>query len=148
MKNTLLIVFGVIVISCAVFFGLHSQYSQSLGAIQAINNYDTTNAGFTHATSTVNTTSTQVFSSIGRVSYITNNTTSTLTCALDAIGTIAASSTVASGRGVLIGPNTGTLIPSVVAFGECRTVGIPCYPHKGAVDCLANVAVTITTSVQ
>ena len=112
------------------------------------NQYDTTSAGFTQATKTINVAATQVFASVEIVSEIINNTTSTFTCALEASNTTAASSSVVSGRGVLIGTNAGTVIPSVVAFGNCDNLGKACYRHKGAVNCVANVTATITTNVQ
>lgn len=136
-------VLGLIVVSLIQ----RSRQGDVLGTIASIANYDTTTSGFTHATTTVNTTSTQIFATISRVDYIINNTTSTITCSLDPSNTTAASSSVASGRGVIIGSNAGTVISSEAAFGECRT-SYNCYPHKGAVNCLANVAATITTSVQ
>lgn len=142
MKTTIIIL-GIVIV---ILFGALIAKNQNLGAV-AMNNYDTTSSGFTQATTTINTTSTQIFASIPRLSYITNNTTSTITCSLDASNTTAASSSVTAGRGVLIGSNAGTLIPSVVSFGECRS-NVNCYPHRGAVNCLANTAAVITTSAQ
>lgn len=121
----------------------------NLQGIQAQNQYDTTTGGFTASTSTVNTTSTQVFSSINRIAYITNTTGSQITCSLDPAGMTAVSSTVTSGRGVIIGPAylTTSSFPNVAAFGECHGQAY-CFPHKGAVNCLAGAAITIDKLVQ
>lgn len=109
-----------------------------------VTNYlDTSASNITHATSTVNTTSTQVFSGITKIGQIINDTTGKLTCSMDATGTTAASSTVASGSGIIISPAASTT-PSSVMFGECYPGSVNCYAHKGAVNCLATAAVTIT----
>jgi len=150
-KTTLLIFVGVGIIVGLLVGGLTKEKSTvTLGGVVAINNYDTTSAGFTVATSTVNTTSTQVFSSINRVAWIQNITAGTLWCSLDGVGTTAASSTLISGRGLLIAPTSTTLyglFPSVVSFGECRGQ-YNCYPHKGAVNCLGSAASVVLTITQ
>ena len=146
----LIISFAAIVVG--IFLGLvllvPREKTDVLSGYIPQNQYDTTSAGFTQATTTVNTTATQIFASVAVVSEIINNTTATLSCALEASNTTVASSSVASGRGVIVGPNTGTLIPSVTAFGNCDNLGKSCYRHKGAVNCLADVVKTITTNVQ
>jgi len=146
-KTTLLIFVGVGIIVGLLVGGLTKE---KFGGVVAINNYDTTSAGFTVATSTVNTTSTQVFSSINRVAWIQNITASTLWCSLDGVGTTADASTLISGRGLLIAPTSTTLyglFPSVVSFGECRGQ-YNCYPHKGAVNCLGSATSVVLTITQ
>ena len=113
--------------------------------LAGVTNYlDTSSSDVTHATSTVNTTSTQVFASITKIGQITNDTTGKLTCSMDATGTTAASSTVSSGRGIIISPAASTT-PNMAMFGECYPGSENCYAHKGAVNCLSTGAVTITT---
>lgn len=108
----------------------------------------TTASGFVAATTTVNTTSTQIFASINQIDFITNSSTATLTCSLDARGTTAASSSVTAGRGVIIGPTTNSSLPPRAAFGQCASGDQNCYPHTGAVNCVASASTTITTLVQ
>lgn len=108
----------------------------------------TTSGGFTAATTTINTTSTQVFASINQLVFITNSSTATLTCSLDGRGTTAVSSTVTAGRGVIIGPSSGSNIPAQASFGNCSQGDRNCYPHTGAVNCLASATTSITTLVQ
>ena len=145
-----LVLIGVAVVA-GLFFGVGFRTTNSLGGGNSVNLYDTTSAGFTVSTSTVNTTSTQMFALVNKVSYLTNNTTSTFTCSLDARNSTAASSTVTAGRGVLIGSASSSMngtLPGVVAFGNCDNLGVACFRHTGAVNCSANAAATIDKIVQ
>ena len=124
-----------------------SQLSEPFDATRlagVLNNLDTSSNNITHSTSTVNTTSTQVFSSITKIGQIINDTNSTLTCSMDATGTTAVNSTVAAGRGVLIYASSSPAQSNTAMFGECYPGTRNCYAHKGAVNCLATAAVTIT----
>lgn len=143
-------VFGAaigLVLVIALFVAIPAVNRDALHGVPAVLPYDTTSAGFTSTTSTVNTTSTQVFASIARYAEMINDTTAKLTCSLDPANTTAASSTVAAGRGVIIVPAASSTSDSKVRFGECRGES-NCYPHKGAVNCLGTSAVTITKNVQ
>lgn len=114
--------------------------------LAGVTNYlDTSASSITHSTSTVNTTSTQVFSGITKIGEIINDTNSQLTCSMDATGTTAASSTVTSGRGIIIYASSSPAQANSAMFGECYPGSENCYAHKGAVNCLAGAAVTITT---
>lgn len=113
-----------------------------------VNALDTSSSNISHATTTINTTSTQVWASITKMGEIINDTTGKLTCSMDATNTTAASSSVVAGRGIIIVPAASSTsnLPNVVRFGECSGTGnVPCYPHKGAVNCLSNVQATTTT---
>lgn len=137
--NKIILTITIVILVLVGYLAINK--TNPLGASLALNAYDTTSGGFTIATSTVNTTSTQVFASIARLNYIINNTTALFTCSLDAVGITAVSSTVTAGRGVLIYPS------STIAFGECRSQQ-NCFPHKGTVNCLGSAAGTIDTLVQ
>lgn len=125
---------------------------------------EATNVGLTTATTTINTTSTQVASAISGVSgflTIENNTTSTLTCIADAAGTTAASSTATTSLGFIIGPSFATStgqtssstvvksqgFPSEITFGQCWEGSYRCIPHTGAVNCIADAKVTNVTKI-
>ena len=141
---------------CAVFLGFIAfkgtvsapvllQGNPSIGTVY------TTSGGFTESTTTINTTSTQVFSSVNQISYIQNYGTSTIWCSLDSKTTTAASSSVATGIGVVIGSISSTIngsYPSVAAFGQCVAGTYNCFPHAGTVNCLANVATVVSKLVQ
>lgn len=119
----------------------------SVGPLGAVTNYlDTSSSAITHSTSTINTTSTQVFSSITKIGQIINRTGNELTCSMDATGTTAASSTVATNRGIILGAyGTATsTAPYSAMFGECYPGSVNCYAHKGAVNCLASATSSIT----
>lgn len=138
------------VLGLVIFAG--SQLVPSLhiyGSTSATNIINTTSKGFVASTSTVNTTSTQLFSNVdNNISYLINNTTSTLTCSLDGRSVTAASSSLVSGRGLIVGPTTGTVIPAEVAFGQCVPGTPNCYPTTGSVNCLANVAASVDKLIQ
>ena len=148
MKTTSLIIALALGLVVGILVGINLNFNPTLGGVQSY--YDTTASGFTHTTSTINTTSTQVFASVVKLSGIQNTTANQLTCSLDATGTTAASSTVASGRGIIIGPAylTTSTLSNVAAFGECGNGEANCYRHKGAVNCLAGAASIVTKWVQ
>ena len=145
------LVFGILVIGLLTFVAFNSKGGVINFGGYTVNSYDTTSAGFTVSTSSVAVTvasSTQLFASVDKVSYVINNTTSTITCALEARNATMASSSVVAGRGVLIGSNAGTQIPSMVAFGNCDNVGVSCFRHTGSVNCIADVATVVDKLVQ
>lgn len=105
---------------------------------------DTSNTGLTTATTTINTTSTQLLASVVNRATINNLSTSTITCKPDDQGTTAASSTVVANAGYIIGPQgTAGHSPNIV-FGNCVAGMQNCYPFKGTLNCVANVAATVT----
>lgn len=126
------------------FFG---RTSDSILSANGQFSYDTTSKGFTSATTTINTTSTRVFATVNKVAYIYNNTAATITCSLDPSNTTAASSSVASGRGVMLAPAGSSTIPKI-GVGQCYAGNDNCYLHTGAVNCLATSQVTVATVTQ
>lgn len=154
MKNiSLLILAGAIIILSGVIYGKEfapsqitvNQPPQEQPQLGAVTNYlETSASAITHTTSTVNTTSTQVFSSITKIAQIINDSAGKITCSMDATGTTAPSSTVAAGRGIVIPPLASSTKGAVVTFGECYPGSEDCYTHKGAVNCLSTSAATIT----
>jgi hypothetical protein len=142
-KKELLIGAGVIAV--AVYFGLMAYGFSQKTPLGAVSNYfDTSASSISHATTTINTTSTQLFSSTTKWSQMINDTNAVITCSLDKTGTTAASSTVASGRGLLVYTSSSAARPNSIMFGECYPGSLNCYPHKGAVNCLASAAVIVT----
>lgn len=141
-KKNIIIYSALAILALLVIFGTQDgiRLGGSAGYI------DTSSSNVTHATTTINTTSTQVFSSITKIAQITNTTANQITCSLDTTGTTAASSTVASGRGIIIGPAylTTSTLPNIAMFGECYPGSENCYAHKGAVNCLAGAASLVT----
>ncbi len=149
--KTYLLIFGSLVAAIALFgigYYAHAPESTFRGGVYSNFAYDTTWGGFTQSTTTVNTTSTQLASSIQKLLVLVNNTTSTITCSLDARGTTAPSSTVTAGRGLILGPNNQQWPPSQAFIGQCQPGMQPCYPHQGAVNCVANVSSTVDKLVQ
>lgn len=112
----------------------------------AVTNYlDTSSSDITHATTTINASSTQVFSSITKIGQVINyDTVARLTCSMDATGTTAASSTVATNKGIIIAPAASTT-PSSAMFGECYPGSMNCYTHKGAVNCMASATTSLVS---
>lgn len=90
-------------------------------------------AGMTQASTTVNTTSTQVLPNTWQTwARITNPGTSTISCYAD--GQTAASSTVNANAGVLVQSN---LLPgNSLTFGVTVNADVP---YVGSVNCVANV---------
>jgi len=102
----------------------------------AVSNYlDTSASQITHTTSTITVTSTNIWSGITKFGEIKNVSAVTVHCSLDARGTTPASSTVRIDRGIVIEPASSTW--NYAQFGECYPGSQHCYPHKGAVNCLA-----------
>jgi hypothetical protein len=116
----------------------------------SLNSYDTTSAAFTHATTSINTTSTQIFATVPKFAQIINTTANQITCSLDNANATAASSSVTSGRGVIIPPayQTTSTGLGIASFGECYAGAPNCYRHKGSVNCLAATTTVVTTSKQ
>lgn len=141
------ITFGIAVI---VLLGLvaFKNVPQILGGSGYTGNFDTYASDFTTATSTVNTTSTQVIASTTVLTTLVNYTSSTLTCKPDNKVTTAASSTVVAGAGYVIGAHQATTTNSgfysFASFGECQAGMSNCYPFKGTLNCVADVAAVIT----
>lgn len=150
MKNASLIILGFCLLAGAVILSKPQTvvYQKEAPTLAGVNNsLDTSASSITHTTSTINTTSTQVFSSLTKMGEIINDSAGKLTCSMDATGTTAPSSTVAAGRGIIIVPAASSTsnLPNVVRFGECFGEGnVVCYPHKGAVNCLSTATATIT----
>jgi hypothetical protein len=135
----------IIAVSCLGFV----LWDKPVQNLEGYNTYDTYQTGVTHATTSIGVyTPVQVFSSISKWGYMSNNTVNTITCALDDLGTTVASSTVSDGIGIIIGANAtstiNSMIPSVAQFGECPTGAYNCYPFKGTVNCIADATSTIT----
>lgn len=106
-------------------------------------NLDTYSAGFTVATSTVNTTSTQVVASTNILTTLINRSASNFTCKPDDRGTAAASSSVVADFGYVL-PATSTSNPvSYLSFGECQPGMSNCFPFKGTLNCVGDTAGTI-----
>lgn len=144
-KSTIIAVLAIAVVCLGIFVAA-LQSGPRINVSGVINYLDVSSANITHSTTTVNTTSTQVFSSISKMGQIVNATANQITCSLDATGTTAASSTIAAGRGIILAPaylSTSTGVSSAM-FGECYPGSINCYPHKGAVNCLAEAASVVT----
>lgn len=136
----------VVIVGCLFFFDPKTNDSQNLG-LNSQFMYDTTSKGFTATTSTINTTATQLFSSVGKVNYIfIPSSTAVITCSLDPANTTAASSSVASGRGVLV-MGSATAVTRL-GFGQCFSGNNECYLHTGAVNCLSSASVTISKVIQ
>jgi hypothetical protein len=145
-QNILLLgVVGIIVLLCILIFVVSPAPSDApAGAVN--NNIDTWASGTTNTTTTINTTSTTVLASTTKWARITNPTTSTISCYLDAPSVTAASSTVQANSGLVIGSHQATStasIPSVVEFGECGPGSYNCIRFKGRINCLASSAGTI-----
>lgn len=139
MNHIKIITSGVCLLLLAVILLITTKIGNNDGVLGGVVNYlDTSSSGFTSASTTINTTSTQVFASISKRAWIINNTTSTLTCFLDSTNKNAASSSVSSGIGVIIGGTAATSLPGIASFGECSPGMLNCYPHKGAVNCLGS----------
>src|SRR3990167_7956861 len=111
-------------------------------------NVDVVSSGVTNSTSSINTTSTQLAALITRWLTIINPTMATLTCSMDDAGTLVGSSSVATNKGVVVGPinatTTNATIPSQVSFGECNPGMYNCFPFKGAVNCVASAVATVS----
>lgn len=133
--NKILIGIGIILLG--ILGVLIVRNNNVVGQFGGVSNYlDTSSSNITHATTTINTTSTQVFSSITKIGQLINNSTNTITCSMDATGITAASSTVAANRGIIVPNQASSTIYSAVMFGECYPGAVNCYAHKGAVNCL------------
>jgi len=146
-KATILVM-GVIGILVILGLGAsRTAVSPNLGGnvISAINTWQ---SGTTNATTTINTTSTQVIASTTKWARITNPTTATITCSLDDRGTTAASSTVATSKGIIIGPQqanaSSTGIPALLDVGECSVGDFNCIPFKGTLNCVASAAAVVS----
>lgn len=140
MKKNYLIFLSVIVV---LFVGAYLTKDATLGGVS--NYLDTSSSGFTTATSSVGVYSaTNLFTSVTKGKIVQNIGDGTLYCKLDATGTIAASSTVASAYGLVIGANnTTSTVPSIAQFGECYPGALNCFPHKGSVNCITNATSTV-----
>ena len=149
MNKATQLVFGIIMVALLAFMAF-KDFPVNLGGGYT-GNFDTYSTGFTVATSTVNTTSTQAIASTTILTTLVNYTVSTFTCKPDDKGTTAASSTVAAGAGYVIGAHqastTSSGFPSYASFGECQAGMSNCYPFKGTLNCVADVAATITKIV-
>lgn len=146
-SNLLAVLAGaIVVIGCFFFFGgTKTDSSQNL-SVNSQFSYDTTSKGFTNSTTTINTTSTNLWASVNKVNYMFYNGTSTITCSADAVSTTAASSSLASGRGIMWG-NVTTGIAKV-GFGQCFPGNEQCYLHMGALNCLANIQTVVSVVKQ
>ena len=139
------IIGGLVILAVVLFF---SSSKPSFQGVTQSNVY-TTSAGFAAKSTLINTTSTQVFASVNQLDYIVNNSAIKVTCSLDARNTTAASSSVAAGVGIqLVNTSTNPALPSSASFGACIPGIANCYPHTGAVNCLAAATTTVTTLVQ
>lgn len=152
MKSKLLDYILGTAILCLALFSFFRAYSPASLSFQGASTQPTFGAtGTTIATSTVNTTSTQVIAA-GWTNYarIQNPGTSTVSCTLDNL--TAASSTAAANKGVIIGPGgilqnavasstVSPTVPSSACFGPYPG----CIPYVGALNCVANVATPVTT---
>lgn len=143
-----MIVLAVVAVVAGLFFGFgFKTFNSPINQLSGYTgNFDTYAAGFTVSTSTVNTTSTQIVASSTILTTLVNNSTSTFTCKPDDRGTTAASSTVATGLGYTVGPqgSTGPNIPSEISFGACQPGMYNCFPFTGTLNCVADVAATVT----
>lgn len=145
MNKILLGLFCVVLVGivCLTVYQVEKLNTGSFGAVGSDGGYvRDTITGATFASTTINTTSTQVFSAITRFGTIINNTSTEIYCLVDAPGTTAVSSTVTSTLGFVIprALTTTTTIPTQITFGECWPGAYNCVPLKGAVNCLALTA--------
>lgn len=116
--------------------------------LQGYVTYNTWANGTTNSTTTINTTSTQVFASVSKWAAIVNPTTAEITCSLDDLGTTAASSTVGTHKGYVIGPHdsaSSTNLPAILQFGECGPGSYNCIPFNGTVNCVASSQAVVST---
>lgn len=115
-------------------------------SVGGVTNYlETSSNTLAMATTSISTAATQVFASLTKFGQITNNSTNTITCAMDATNTTAVSSSVVANRGIIIVPLASSTLYSTASFGECYPGSVNCYAHKGAVNCVISATSTITT---
>lgn len=145
MNTKHIIIIGVLLVG-AFLLGSQNKSIVNLGGDPYTNTFNT---GITSATTTINTTSTQVFSSISNGGFVTlvNSSTASITCSMDDQGTTAVSSSVAASKGVIIGagtqPASTTAIKAQATFGYCWSGAENCFPFTGTLNCLATAIVTI-----
>lgn len=136
-----LVIAALLLIAALQAFGIYHGQRVGLGVAQT-DYVDVYGSGVTNATTTINTTSTQIFASVTKLATLVNNTTSTFSCFMDAANSLVASSSVVAGAGITLSPgatgvaNSSTL-PSQATFGRCNVGSYNCYPFVGALDCVA-----------
>ena len=138
----------IVLLAVLVFDSSHTATAPAQYGVVNTGNYDTVSQGYVYGTSSIGVAKTQLFlfgtASTTKLATVFNNTTSTLTCAPDDRGTTAASSSVASGNAIVIGPNNGTVLPAQASFGQCQSGMLNCFPAYGSVDCVANATATVS----
>lgn len=139
MKNYTIPILLAVIAAILLFKG------DSPASLGGFANFDTFDSGVTSTNVTVAVTSTQVLASVSKVAWVINDSANNLKCALDDIGTTAASSTLSTGNYYPLGANvtTTSMFSSVLTLGECYPGAVNCLGFKGTLNCSSSVATVV-----
>lgn len=141
MKKIITIIASILVILAVVIVS-DQLYSETRGLDKKLSGVS---YSMTYGTTTINTTSTQVFSSFASHAEIFTTSTAVISCYAD--GLTAASSGVALGGGVTFGNIIGTSATSTFSgkTSACWGYRDRCIPQIQKVNCRASFQVTVGT---